>query len=269
MEHAGAMKLGRIEISVVCEGAAPIELDDELPGSSVDWDAERGRHPWSFEGDAAWAWHVHAFVVRTPEGVVMVDTGLGTVAPYRPWSSSNPEAWAGIDRDDVGVVLLTHLHADHAGGSIGVTGEPAFPKARYVVHPADWEFFSRVDDAEDFTVRGAMGRLEELGMLDLTELDHEPAPGVSVRHTPGHTPGHRSVLVRDGDETLLLTGDLLHLPVQVDHPSWPSAHDEDPGIGQAARQVMLWRARHDGWTVGVSHFARPFGRVGEEGWEPL
>ena len=104
-------------------------------------------------------------------------------------------------------------------------------------------------------------------MLDLHEDDHEVSPGVHVMHSPGHTPGHRSVLLRDEEATLLLTGDLLHLPIQVEHPDLPSSHDEDPELGCASRRVLLDQARRGTWDVAVPHFARPFGHVEETGWQ--
>jgi glyoxylase-like metal-dependent hydrolase (beta-lactamase superfamily II) len=111
-----------------------------------------------------------------------------------------------------------------------------------------------------------MSSLLELGMLSITDTDREPVPGVHLRHTPGHTPGHRSVIVTDGDEAVLLTGDLLHLPTQAAHPGWWSSHDEDPQLGAASRRLVLWRAAQDGWRIAVPHFARPFGSVGSKGW---
>ena len=134
---------------------------------------------------------------------------------------------------EVGHVVLTHLHADHAGGTVGAGGAPRFPNAVYHVHPADWEHFTAEPDPDLYDARLAMEPILVAGMLDLHEDDHEVSPGVHVMHSPGHTPGHRSVLLRDEEATLLLTGDLLHLPIQVEHPDLPSSHDEDPELGCA------------------------------------
>jgi len=264
VSHIEPFRVGRVEVEVVCEGFAPLPIDDECPGQGVDWGAERARHPWSFHGDLAWPWHVHAFVLRTPAGIAVVDTGVGGFGPYRPWAEHDPAAWGRVDLAEVRHVVLTHLHADHAGGAMA--GAAArFPNATYHVHPSDWAFFAGTDD-EDYVARAAMVPLEAAGRLDLAPFDHEVTPGVEVRHSPGHTPGHRSVVVRDAGEALLLTGDLLHLPVQAAHPEWPSSHDVDPALGAASRQLLLFLARHEGWRVGVSHFARPFGTATEHGW---
>lgn len=264
MSHVEPVRVGRVEVDVVCEGFAPLPLDEECPGKVVDWGAERAAHPWVFHGDDAWAWHVHAFVVRGPSGVTLVDSGVGAFGPWRPWVTEDPLAWTGIDPTEVRRVVLTHLHADHAGGVV-VDGAARFPNATVHVHPGDWIAFADAVE-EDYVARSALGVVRAAGALDLDGTDRAIAPGIEVRHTPGHTPGHRSVLVRDGDDALLITGDLLHMPIQASHPSWPSSHDEDPRLGAASRQLTLWRASTAGWRVAVNHFAVPFGRVHADGW---
>ncbi len=265
MSHVERIRIGTVEVQTVCEGFAGLALAEESPG--VDWEAERARRPWVFQGADEWQWHVHAFVLWTSSGCVVVDTGVGGFGPYRPWVESYAGAWAGVEPAEVGHVVLTHLHADHAGGTVGAGGAPRFPNAVYHVHPADWEHFTAEPDPDLYDARLAMEPILVAGMLDLHEDDHEVSPGVHVMHSPGHTPGHRSVLLRDEEATLLLTGDLLHLPIQVEHPDLPSSHDEDPELGCASRRVLLDQARRGTWDVAVPHFARPFGHVEETGWQ--
>jgi glyoxylase-like metal-dependent hydrolase (beta-lactamase superfamily II) len=262
------LRIGAFEVIPLCDGWAPLPLADECPGRAVDWDGERQRHPWAFPpGDRrSWAWHVHAFLIRGSGPLVLVDAGIGDLGrpPYDVRSRIDEELRAtGVDAGLIRHVIHTHLHADHAGGASLPGGEPRFPNAVHHVHPADWSFFEGKDD---FDARSAMGRLEDLEMLRLDPADGEVIPGVSVVHSPGHTPGHRSILVRDGDATLLLTGDLLHVPPQIEHPGWPSNHDEDPAEACTQRARLLGDARAGSWHVGVSHFARPFGTVEGSGW---
>ena len=183
------IRVGRVEVSVVCEGYAPLELADEMPGAEVDWDAERTRHPWAFVDEGSWPWHVHAFGLRTPSGLVLVDAGVSPFPPVRPWAEHTPLeealANAGVDPAEVRMVVHTHLHADHAGGSV-VDGEPRYPNAVHVVHPADWT--RTVGREHPNWARGAMQRLSELGMIDLGAEDREVWPGVRVVHAPGTRP---------------------------------------------------------------------------------
>jgi glyoxylase-like metal-dependent hydrolase (beta-lactamase superfamily II) len=267
-------RLGDVEVVVVCEGWAPLPLSDECPGQDVGWAAERAADPWAFADDERWRWHVHAFLLRTRDGGVLVDTGAGDFGPYAPWAEEAPDAWAGVDAASVRHVVLTHLHADHAGGTVFADGSPRFPNARYHAHPADWEHFGSdpviLDEGERrYDARTALEALAADGTLSLEPDDHVVSPGVRVVHTPGHTPGHRSVVLEDGEDALLLTGDLLHTPIQVTHPDWPSSHDVDPATGSASRAAILGRARELGWRVAVSHFALPFGSVSTEGWQSI
>jgi glyoxylase-like metal-dependent hydrolase (beta-lactamase superfamily II) len=111
-----------------------------------------------------------------------------------------------------------------------------------------------------------MQRLFELGMVYLGAEDRQVWPGVRVAHSPGHTPGHRSVVLDDGDRSMLFTGDLLHTPTQIARPEHPSNHDVDADEASRSRVRLVEQARDEGWIVAVSHFARPFGRVGASGW---
>ena len=265
MTHVSPVHVGQIEVRTICEGFAALPLAQEFPDRDVDWEAQRAAFPWGYHGRDAWAWHVHAFVVDTPNGTVVVDTGVGPYGPYRPWEHWNADPWAKEDLDAVTHVALTHLHADHAGGVEATENTPRFPNAAYHLHPSDLRHFEQAHDDAYVAIRPAE-RLESLGLLRTSDANHDVVPGVRVIHAPGHTPGHRAVLVRDGDDGVLLSGDLLHQPIQVAERSWFSTHDEDPLLGVASRRVLLWRAFSNGYRVGVSHFAEPFGRIQADRW---
>ena len=262
-----SIQVGRIEVIPLCDARVPLPLDVELPLDPPDgWQPFRDAYPWVFLGEASWDFHIHAFAIRTPDALVMIDTGIGAEAPidWGPVSGSIAAELvvAGIEPHEVEHVVHTHLHLDHIGGATLGDGQPRFPFAKHHVHPADWEAFR---DAEDPRDREAFQRcirpLANRDMIDVTEEDHEIVLGVGVVHAPGHTPGHRAVLVSSGGECLLITGDALHHPAQVTHPEWLSTHDADPATGVQTRNTLLGRARDEGLSTCVPHFAEPFGRV--------
>jgi len=265
--------VGPFEVTPLCDGWAPLPLAEEMPGGEVDWTVERERYPWAFapNDEASWAWHVHAFVVRGPDAAIIVDCGIGTFGrpPFDVEGHLEEELRElDVSTEAVDHVVLTHLHADHSGGTCRPDGTPTFPRARHHVHPADWSFFEEHRAPGDFTARFAMSPIEQGGILELDPTDRAIVPGLEVVHAPGHTPGHRVVLIGTGDERLLLAGDLLHVPPQVRDTVRPSNHDEDPELGALERGRHLAAAREAGWIVGISHFGWPFGHVGPDGWSP-
>ena len=126
-------------------------------------------------------------------------------------------------------------------------------------------------DLDTRTGRFAMAALEEWGVLDFDPDDREIVTGVRVVHAPGHTPGHRVVLIDgEGEEGgLLIAGDLLHVPPQVVHPEWTSDHDEDPEAACESRIRWVEDARRQRRRVAFAHFGRPFGRVDADGWTSM
>jgi glyoxylase-like metal-dependent hydrolase (beta-lactamase superfamily II) len=266
--------VGRVDVIPLCDGWAPLSLHEELPGRQVDWASERARYPWVFPPDDTehWAWHVHSFLLRHPDGWLLVDTGIGHLGPPRyPVAGKIDEELhaVGVDPGDITHVVYSHLHADHSGGACYPDGTPRFPDAKHHVHPEDWAFFGVDKIPPSFTGRFAMAAIEQRGMLRLDPEDHDIVPGVRVAHAPGHTPGHRVVFLEDQDDMLLLAGDLLHVPAQIRDPMWPSDHDEDREVGARERARRVGEAKAKGWVVAMSHFGRPFGRITADGWLSL
>ena len=101
-----------------------------------------------------------------------------------------------------------------------------------------------------------------LTRLGVDDFDTTIAPGVTLTMTPGHTPGHLSVVVSSGGRRALLLGDAIVCPVQLDEPTWRSIGDVDPELAQQVRE-RLFRELEDGTTLGAgAHFPElQFGRV--------
>lgn len=112
----------------------------------------------------------------------------------------------------------------------------------------------------------------EAGQADLVGPDHALGDFVTLVPTPGHTPGHVSVCIRDGGQEAIITGDALHSTVQCARPHWNFAHDADKGLAEISRRALLAQAAEAGSCVLGSHFALPsigrvHGRGGVFDWE--
>jgi glyoxylase-like metal-dependent hydrolase (beta-lactamase superfamily II) len=159
---------------------------------------------------------------------------------------------AGVDPADIDAVVLTHLHSDHVGWAV-VDALPYFPNARYVIQQS--EIFSGLDPKTRQVVLEPLQRAHRLEVIDgATRL----ASGVTVIHTPGHTPGHQSVLIRSQDIELVLAGDVLVHPLQLVNPSLEYSHESDPAAARETRQRLLTHAARHGTAIGTAHLTPPF-----------
>ena len=145
---------------------------------------------------------VNAWLVRHPEVTILVDTGIAKHIPAADVESlkfvrtpiTEALAAAGARPRDVEIVLNCHLHADHAGGNV------EFPDALVMVQPAELAAARDPDYTVPEDVNLAAARWEE------REGDYEFLPGIRVLATPGHSPGHQSVLIETDAGRLLLAG---------------------------------------------------------------
>ena len=181
MPHT-SLVIGSIEVIPLCDARVPLAIAEEFPLELDEgWEPFHEAYPWAFLGPATWDYHIHAFVLRTPNGLVLVDTGIGTEAP-QAWGDVDGSlavelAIAEVEPTDIDHVVHTHLHLDHIGGAIQPDGEPRFPFATHHVHPADWEAFLEAEDPDD---RGAFERmirpLADRDRLNVAEPDHAIVP---------------------------------------------------------------------------------------------
>jgi glyoxylase-like metal-dependent hydrolase (beta-lactamase superfamily II) len=100
------------------------------------------------------------------------------------------------------------------------------------------------------------------GRLEPFAGDTEVAPGVSVRHAPGHTPGSAVVVVSHGAERALLLGDAVHCPVELEEDEWEAVFDVDPVLGARTREALARELEGSGVPVAAAHFpGLRFGRL--------
>jgi glyoxylase-like metal-dependent hydrolase (beta-lactamase superfamily II) len=192
---------------------------------------------------------IHALLVEAPGIRLVVDTCFGDkprkLKRMQPVSVDLPALLveAGWPREGVDLVVCTHLHVDHVGWNTMRDGDrwvPTFPNARYLIGRAEYDHWSRDNDALRRDIMAdSVQPIFEAGLVDLVETDHRISPELRLIPTLGHTPGHVSVLIESNGEFALITGDAIHHPCQIARPEWCASIDSDPGQSAATRHGLL------------------------------
>jgi glyoxylase-like metal-dependent hydrolase (beta-lactamase superfamily II) len=229
---------------------------------------------------------MRCLLVEHPDALVLVDTGVGDkesekfagiygienapIGGAGPTQLESALAEVGFSPSDVTLVIDSHLHFDHAGGNTrrGEDGVPvlSFPHARYVVRRGEWDWAHHTNErtaasyfAHNYDPVHAAGRLE------LVDDDREVLPGISLRHTPGHTPHHQGILVESGGERLFFLADLAPTAAHVPLP-WIMAYDVEPLVTLETKRRVWAEAASERWTVMFEHDAQhAFGRIVSDG----
>lgn len=263
--------VGEITVVALPDGAADLPgwpMAAELANNDpIDWPSYAERNPGGFHGpEHQWRIHNTCFAVISGGETTLVDCGVGA-GPY-PWYAglrgelpASMDA-AGMAPEDIGRVFLTHAHPDHVGWTFDEErGAPRFPNARYVLHRRDWaEFAGRSPVPKHFT--RFVAPLERAGVLDLLDGERDVAPGVTAIETPGHTPGHMSLIIRSRGEGMVISGDVLNSPMYVSEPGRPFGPDLDQETAVRTRVALVERIEAEGWRVAAAHFPEPgFGAV--------
>ena len=271
------LTIGRMTVAALQDAplrAPPAAIFPDVPAAA--WDAFRHL----LDGEGFLLFNIGSYLVRTPERTVLVDTGIGGRERRGFPIGTLPESLraAGLRPEEVDLVIHTHLHLDHTGwNTVDADGQPTplFPNARYVVQRADWEHFSRPEAAAaNPHIAETVLPLERLAMLETVEGECTLAPGITGIPTPGHTPGHMSLLLAHGSERAFIIGDVAHTPAQLTETAWSPTVDQNPAEARESRRRLVERMAADGGYVLGGHFPAPgFGRLvrrdGVVHWEPL
>ena len=213
---------------------------------------------------------LNCLFVETPAGRVLIETGIGErvtdkvreMRKYEGLPIVEAMAAASFGPGSVDVVIMSHLHFDHAGGLLRADGSKAFPRATIVAQRAEWDIAlddnSRIVASYD---QPELRLVREWGSEGAVDGDRELLPGVSVISTGGHSKGHQAIVVRGANQSLAFFGDLGMRPWSA-NPRWVTAFDDFPLDSVEVKGELFARAAADGWLIALSHEpVTPVGRL--------
>lgn len=206
---------------------------------------------------------VHAVLIVKNDEVWLVDTGFGK-------NIFEQMASVGVSPEKVNHVILTHMHGDHIGGMMR-DGKPAFPNADVTVSEKEHNYWASEEEMQKMPEnrRGnflsAQNIFQEYGNKIKIQQPHivgeKFGDGIHMLEAYGHTPGHVMFLVKDGDNEMLIWGDLTHaLAVQMPHPEISVTYDFDPDMARESRLKVLKYVSDQKIPVAGMHI--PFSGVG-------
>lgn len=215
----------------------------------------------------------HSFVVRTAQGVLLVDTCVGNHKDRPSLPEWHQQIFPYVERlnqvgltpDDIDFVCCTHLHADHVGWNTKLENDrwvPTFRNARYLFAEQECRFWEQyhVDNPGgpyERAWKDSILPVMEAGLVKRVGSDYEIMSGIQLRPAPGHTPGNVILELDDGKQSAVMSGDVIHHPVQIERPEWSSNFDLDPDAARQTRLELLARLADSGVILMGAHFAGP------------
>lgn len=209
---------------------------------------------------------INLLLIKADEKSILIDAGIGDALSERQKKMFGVEKTSALEKElsrhdltpaNIHLVLLTHLHADHAGGAITLDNDgrkvPRFPNARYVVQLKEWEEAMHPDERTSATYFTSNLRiLEDEKLLELVDGSDEVAKGIKLVPTGGHTPGHQAILIEDGDNKILWAGDIIPSTHHIRVP-YVASVDLFPRETMEQKKKFLHMCLHDGWTLAFDH----------------
>lgn len=277
--------VGDLAIDTILETESiAMRLADILPKSTPEaLAAERGwlepRFARLEEGLGFLAFH--SYLVRTPRHTIIVDTcvgndkqrpGLASFHQLRTGWLDNLRA-TGVSPDQVDYVMCTHMHSDHVGWNTRLENGrwvPTFPNARYVFARREYQHRERAHAADPAAGMGMFADsvlpVVQSGQAVLVDSDFALDDHVRLEPAEGHSPGNVLIHLRSRGDAAVLSGDVMHHPIQVMYPEWSAAFCEDPVLSASCRQQFMETHAEAGTLVLPAHFPAPTaGRIRRAG----
>jgi glyoxylase-like metal-dependent hydrolase (beta-lactamase superfamily II) len=215
-----------------------------------------------------------SYIVRTPHHTILVDSCIGNDKPRgRPgWSMKTDDTFmralaaAGFSVNDIDYVMCTHMHVDHVGWNTRLdTGRwvPTFPKARYVFGQQEYDYWNAENAKKENPVyMDSVLPVIEARRADIVKDEHQIGDHARLLPTPGHTPGHLAFCFGKGGDEAVMSGDLMHSPLQARYPELSVNFDVDKAQSAKTRRSFLERYCDTRTLCCTAHFPSPsVGRI--------
>lgn len=264
-----SITVGDVRVTYLPDGSASVSAEAVFPAGNAElWNVHREL----FDEDGLLLLTLGGFLIETGDRKVVVDLGFGDMTvPFPPVSGEfrggkllSSLRQAGVEPADVDTVFYTHMHLDHVGWTAR-DGALTFGNARHVVGEGEFEFWRGVTDPElaavgpnpDAVQAPLLGRAESVADGALV------APGVNVLASPGHTPGHCSLVVSSGQDRAIILGDVVHCPLQLAEGDLRIIFDVDQDVAARTRDRIAAELEGGSGTIGADgHFSgSAFGRI--------
>jgi len=261
-------KVGSFEVTVVTDGGNVDPLSDSYVANAPKADVNAAMAADFLPQDKVSGSYT-PIVVNTGSKLVAIDTGLGlgmfeqskgAVGQYH----SNLQA-AGIERNAVDVVIISHFHPDHINGLIGREKKPAFPNAEIMVPEVEAAFWADENNISKLpeVARGGIANAKRVFGIVNKVTKYQPGkelvPGITAIASPGHTPGHTSHVIASGNSKVFVQADITAgaATLFARHPEWQFIFDTDKPQAIETRKKLYDMAASEKMMVQGYHIAFP------------
>jgi glyoxylase-like metal-dependent hydrolase (beta-lactamase superfamily II) len=215
---------------------------------------------------------IQSFVIKTPRQNILIDACVGNhkPRPTRPfWNMLNSDrfekglAAASLTFNDIDYVMCTHLHTDHVGWNTRLENGrwvPTFPKATYIMADrelAHWTQREKDNPQSVPWITDSVLPIVAANRAKLVKSDFAFDDEIQFIPTPGHTIDHYSVLLGRAGENVLITGDMIHSPLQGKYPEFGMMSDYDSAQASRTRRAIFDRFCEEPTLLCATHFPAP------------